>query len=186
MYRSGADLGEFDWYRWEDLRFPAQAINPVGMPGPASSTPEGLLNFDGFVDNAIAGFAQMPHGWREGSIVKPHMHLLVATSNPGTNSRWKFEYNRGNVNGAFDAVLGSYSTLATITIANPADVDLHVVADFGDISMAGFKASAGIMWKISRLANSDAADNDDSAWSLLEFDIHYQVQKTGTVAEYPS
>lgn len=184
MDRTGGHIGEFDWYRWEDLRFPAQGINPIGLPSPATLSPQGVLEFDGSVDNAIAGFAQMPHSWLEGSDIHPHIHLLVPASNPGKNSRWSFEYSRANIGSAFDAAYGSYNAPETITIANPADVDLHFVQAFSEISMAGMGPSAGIMWKISRLANSDGIDDDTGTWVLLEFDFHYRIKRTGTLAEF--
>lgn len=169
---------------WEDLRFPAQAINPAGIAAPPALVEQGTLEFDGTIDNVIAGFAQMPHGWRESSVVRPHIHLIAPTANPGKNSRWRFEYNRANVNGAFDAAYGSYSSLPTVTVANPDDEDLHFLVSFGDLSMTGMGPSAGILWKITRLANTDALDDDITPWALLEFDLHYQINRLGTTSEF--
>jgi len=44
--------------------------------------------------------------------------------------------------------------------------------------------SAVIMWRLSRLANSDAADNDTTTSVLLELDFHYRADAGGSVQEY--
>lgn len=186
MNHSGRGSAVFDWPRWDDLRFPAQGINPAGSPAPAGvDTATGALSFAGNKDNVIGGVAQMPHAWAPGTTVRPHIHLRFPTS-AVADTRWSFGYDRANVGEDFSNASGTYTALATITVANPQNVNRHVIAGFGDLSMAGFRESAIILWKISRLAQSDAADNDTNDCLLAEFDIHFQVQKTGTVAEYPA
>lgn len=180
------ELAEEWSFRWDDLRFPAQGINPPGAASdPTRSTTNGLLYFSGTADNVIAGVAQMPHAWAAGTTVVPHLHLIFPTS-ASANTRWKLEYNTGSVNGNFMHALGTYTTLATVTVANPANVLKHVIASFGDLTMTGHKESAIIVWKISRLANTDALDTDTNACVLTEFDLHYQVGKSGTIGEYPT
>lgn len=171
---------------WDDLRFPSQGINPVGLAAPATLDQYGGLSFSGTVDNAIAGVAQLPHAWKPASIVRPHIHLRFPTANAGKNTRWRFDYDIASVNGDFTNNHGTLTTLATITVANPNNVKKHVIGSFGDLSMSGFKESCIIHWMVFRLANSDAADDDTNAAVLLEFDIHWQRVKGGTVAEYPS
>jgi hypothetical protein len=41
------------------------------------------------------------------------------------------------------------------------------------------------MWRITRLASSDAADDDTNAIVLAEFDFHYQIEKAGTRSRTP-
>lgn len=178
------ELAEEWSFRWDDLRFPAQGINPPGAASdPTRSTTNGLLYFSGTADNIIAGVAQMPHAWAAGTTVVPHLHLLFVTSAVG-NTRWKFEYNVASVNGNFSAA--GYTAMTTITVANPQNVLKHVIASFGNLAMTGYTEGACIIWKITRLANTDALDTDTNACALLEFDIHYQVGKSGTISEYPT
>jgi hypothetical protein len=180
-------IAEWDTRRWDDLRFPSQGINPAGSPAPAGvDTDTGALSFAGNQDNVVGGIAQMPHSWWIGSTVKPHVHLRFPTSNAGKNTRWQFGYDVANVNENFANAIGTYTTLAAITVANPASTVKHVIAGLGDLSMAGKKESCIILWRLSRLAASDAADDDTNACLLLEFDIHFQIQKTGTIEEYPA
>lgn len=172
---------------WEDLRFPSQGINPAGSPSPAGvDTDTGALSFAGNQDNVVGGIAQMPHAWKVGSVVKPHIHLRFPTSDAGKNTRWQFGYDVASISGDFANAIGTYTALATVTVANPASTVKHVVAALGDLAMTGHKESAIILWRVSRLASSDAADDDTNACLLLEFDLHFQIEKAGTVPEYPA
>jgi hypothetical protein len=181
-----ADLMRTFLYRWDDLRFPAGGFNPTGSTAPPNvSTSTGLLEFSGVADNIIGGVAQMPHAWAPGTLIRPHIHLRFPTS-AAANTRWRFDYDVASVNDNFVNASGTYTTLATITVANPQNVLKHVVAEFGDLPMTNQRESAVIIWKITRLAASDAADTDANVCELLEFDIHYQIAKFGTVSEFPS
>jgi hypothetical protein len=169
---------------WDDLRFPAQAINPAGAASdPQRSTTTGLLEFSGSADNVIMGVAQMPHAWKYGTAISPHLHLRFPTST-ATNTRWKLEYDIADVNGNFTNASGTFTDGGTITIANPQNVNKHVIADFTDIVMTGYGLSTIVLWKISRLASSDAADTFTGLAQLLEFDIHYEIDKFGSDNEY--
>ena len=172
---------------WDDLRFPSSGLNPAGSTAPAIvNTTTGMLSFAGTADNIIGGIAQMPHAWKYASTVRPHLHLMFPTSNTGKNTRWKFEYNRGNANENFEHAFGTYTALPIITVANPAATAKQVLAAFGDLDMAGYRGSACILWRITRMAASDAADDDTNAAILLEFDIHYQIDKGGSDTEIPT
>jgi hypothetical protein len=171
---------------WDDLRFPAQGINPPGAASdPVVSTATGLLEFSGTADNIICGVAQMPHAWIPGTSIRPHMHLRFPTP-AAANTRWKLEYDVADSANPFVNNYGTYSNGGTITVANPADVKREVLSSFATLPMDGLSESAVIAWKITRLAATDAADTDTSAAVLLEFDIHYQANKIGTQSEIPS
>jgi hypothetical protein len=64
---------------WDDLRFPAQAINPAGAAeAPTVDQDEakfpGTLLFAGNKDASISGIAQCPHAWSRGTALRPHIH----------------------------------------------------------------------------------------------------------------
>lgn len=171
---------------WDDLRFPAQGINPPGAASdPTVSITTGLLEFSGSANNIICGVAQMPHSWARGTSVHPHLHLRFPTSQ-AANSRWKLEYDISDAQTPFVNNYGTYSDGGTITIENPQNVNREILSSFNPILMTNLKESAIVTWKISRLAASDGADTDTSAIVLLEFDIHYQNDKIGTSQEIPA
>lgn len=173
---------------WEDLRFPAQAINPPGGdadPGRNSST--GLLEFDKGKTETIAGVAQMPHSWKSGTNIEPHAHIMAdAATEPSTgktNVVLRFSYAIMDVGGTWDqATYTNVESVHTINaFVNSAPV--HQLADFGEIDMTGYKDSCCILWKVSRLG-ADGADTYDNDLILLEFDIHYRANTLGSLAEY--
>lgn len=185
----------FDWFvdlqrqflvRWDDLRFPAQGVNlPGAAADPARDPTTGLLVFSPLVDNVIAGVAQLPHAWLPGSDVRPHIHVRNPTAVAGQISRWVFAYDIANATENFSNAVGTYTALPVVSVVNPGNTATHQLASLGTLPMVGFRESAIILWQLSRLAGTDVLDNDGGI-TLLEFDIHYQVQKQGTVPEYPT
>jgi hypothetical protein len=166
---------------WDDLRFPAQGINPPGaVSDPAVNASTGLLEFSKSATNTIAGVAQMPHSWKAGTSLEPHIHWFGFTAPGGsTDVRWQLEYEVVEINGAWDGA--TYSNTLAVTAA--VTEDTHLYTELGEISMAGISSvSCMIFWKLSRLGGDPADDYDDVA-TLGEFDIHYQVDSLGSDQE---
>lgn len=180
---TGGDI-EYTHSFWDDLRFPATGFNPAGSTAPpAILTTNGLLSFAGNADNIIGGIAQMPHHWKEGTSISPHIHLVFPTA-ATANTRWLLEYNVANINADFTTDSVTYTSLPVITVANANNIARHVLAEFEDIPMTGKTMSCCVLWRLSRLAASDGADNDTNACSLLEFDLHYETDSPGSSLEY--
>jgi hypothetical protein len=170
---------------WDDLRFPSNAINPPGsVSAPTRNSTTALLEFSGNSDNIIAGIAQMPHSWLNGTDVHPHLHLRFPTANNLT-SRWQFEYDLADLTTDFTNSYGTYTLLGTVSAVNPNNTHQEVLVSFGSLPMVGFTESTLIAWRITRLANSDPLDNDPSDIVLLEFDIHFEVYRLGSPSEIP-
>jgi hypothetical protein len=68
-------------------------------------------------------------------------------------------------------------------VANPNDATASVIASFPDLDMTGYLISAGLAWRITRLAATDSADDDTSDVKLTDFDIHYQRDGDGSLQE---
>lgn len=171
---------------WDDLRFPASGFNPAGSTAPATvDTATGLLFFAGNADNIMGGVAQMPHAWASGTAIYPHLHLRFPTS-AAKNTRWKLEYDVAAIGANFTNNSGTYTNGGTITVTNPQNVKKHVLASFSSIDMANMVSSTVVLWRISRLASTDVLDDDTNDCLLIEFDIHYQVEKFGTPTQTPA
>jgi hypothetical protein len=169
---------------WDDLRFPAQGINPQGNVAPPtvdSSVFPGTLLFSPSAVNVVAGAAQMPHRWLAGSSIKPHIHWAKTSVNPN-DVAWEFCYSIANVGDVFPA----YS--AWMPCGNPVPhantLNKQCIAEWGSISMTGKRESCMVLWQIRR-NTADVVDTYADAARLLEFDLHYQVCKFGTELEYP-
>lgn len=169
---------------WDDMTFPSNGINPPGTAdAPTRSNTTGMLEFSGTLDNIIAGQVQFSHRRKNGTPVKPHLHVICPTASATAVSRWKLEINRGGGGLDFENNYGTWTTVGTISIANPNNVKQPVMMGWGEIDMTGRNESALIMWRITRLAGTDAADTDAMV-VLQDVDFHYQIDKLGSEDEY--
>jgi hypothetical protein len=183
--------GQVEWYshlfegdRWEDLRFPATAINPVGQSAPPTLNEDnGTLEFSATLVNTIAFQVQMPHAWREGSTIRPHLHARKKTEGAG-NIVWQFTYEFANVG---DVFTDSPTTLTSSTPAPLGQDDgsalKHLIWPFDDIDMTRMNVSCMALCTLSRLGN-DSGDTYAGVAQLLEFDIHHIVDSLGSEALY--
>lgn len=174
---------EGDATAWDDLRFPAQGINPVGLSAPpATDTADpymGSLLFDPATINVVAGIAQMPHNWKEGSAISPHIHW-TPTSTGGGNVVWRFSYMVANINEAFS---GSLTVMDPVIAAAGTDANAHLLTSFEpDIDMTGKTISCIVMWKLERVANDGTNDTYAADARLLELDFHYEIDSFGSNA----
>lgn len=170
---------------WDDLVFASNAINPLGgASDPPRSTVTGLLEFETNKDQVIAGAFEMPHLWVEESYIQPHLHLRCLASDLGHNSRWQLEYDRCNPTGEWESVYGSYAHSEIITVPNPGNVNKGIIAAWADIDMTGYKISAGVAWKITRLGSGDVLDNDAGSIALVFWDIHWQKNRLGSIGKF--
>lgn len=166
---------------WDDLRFPASGLNPPGpINAPTTNTDTGLLVFDNNATRVIAGLAQMPHSWIEGSTIEPHIHWVQPSSG---NVLWQLEYR---LMPAIGAAFPSEWVAVTSTDQRstyPGSGDWVQITKFPSIVMTGFGISSMVLFKLSRLGG-DALDTVANDIQLLEFDIHYQVDAPGSNFEF--
>jgi hypothetical protein len=170
---------------WYDLRFPVQGINPAGSAAAASvdqTTYPGTLLFPTTLDAHVAGIAQMPHAWLRGSAIKPHIHWAKTTADAGgLDVAWEFRYSIWEVGAT--ALSATDWGAGTLVVGDLTTAEKHNITSFSEITMTGYKESVVLWWEIRRnVANDTYGENA----RLLEFDIHYQVNKQGTFSEIPS
>jgi hypothetical protein len=171
--------------RWDDLRFPAQAINPAGaVEAPTVDQDQakfpGTLLFAGNKDASIGGIAQMPHSWARGTSLRPHIHWSKPVGSANAVD-WKFYYR---ICGWVGDVAGAWSSAVDGVLAagDPTVADAHLLTSFGDIPMTDLKESAIVAWRLDRLGVTDA---DNGVARLYEFDIHFLASQLGTITEIP-
>lgn len=174
---------------WDDLRFPAQGINPASAVDPPSvdnddpasvaTAVPGTLLFAGNVDNMIAGVAQLPHTWREGTAIYPHIHWAL-TAGSAAAVTWEL---RIRLLGDLGAASGSWAimTLDASKAVSSALANVHQITAWAPIDMAGKKVSTMVAWALYRRGSTDA--NNDLV-RLYELDFHYQVNSMGSDLEY--
>ena len=119
----------------------------------------------------------MPHSWKEGTSVHPHIHW-GPTSEGGGDVVWKFDYSVAAINGAFP----DFST-ESITVAARTTDAAHLVDEFTPVSMEGKTFSTMIKWRLSRVGG-DSGDDYDADAKLYEVDFHYKIDSVGSGQEY--
>ncbi len=167
---------------WEDLSFQATGINPLGAADAASfdtTTYPGTLLFVGNLANHIAGVAQMPHAWAEGTAVRPHIHWTKTVADPsGLAVDWQMRFAVVNLNSVVPAM--SAYVPGTLSVGDLTTAEKHNLTSFGDLAMTGCTVSACIVWELVRNGNTDAYN---SSARLLALDFHYQRNTSGSRIE---
>lgn len=166
---------------WEDLLFPAAAINPPGgASDPDYDATVGGWLFDATGTELLFIQAQLPHSWAR-TVLKPHVHWQKTTSAAG-NVLWRLEYRWARIGEAMD---GSWTTLDTTTaiVSDQDTADVHAISAFDEIPRTTEDISDMLLMKFSRIGG-DASDTYGADARLLEFDIHYQKNALGSEYEY--
>jgi len=170
--------------QWDDLRFPASAANPPGLTSdPDYDTTNGGWLFDASSVELLFFQVQMPHGWKEGSTIHPHVHWQKTTS-AGGDVYWQIEYKHAPIGEVMDV---AFTTLTvSSTVPGTPDNDTageHLISTFGDLDMSGKTLSDMLLVKLSRNAGG-GADTYGADARLLEFDIHYEINSHGSGREF--
>lgn len=170
---------------WDDLRFPASAINPPGGLNDADvDSDDGTFLFAAGATEVVAVVAQMPHGWVEGTALVPHVHWCKTTSAAG-DVVWQLEYRKYPIGGQGTTTWSVHSTIAS-TVGGTPDNDSaeeSLISSFGDFDMTGNTLSDIIIFRITRLG-PDGSDTYGADARLLEFDLHYQIDRIGSDNEF--
>ena len=173
--------------RWDDLRI-EPVVRGTGAKNPAFEVWLNGVYLYSF-DDATAGSekevwfqVQMPHSWKEGSTVEPHVHWTNKTAGTaGQVIRWGIEYTKAAIGGTFGATTTIYGTTIVgggdITVANE-----HLLTDFAGVDMTGDTLSTVIACRLFR-NSSNAADTYTGTAGLLYIDWHYEIDALGSKTE---
>ena len=173
---------------WEDLRFPASAIDPGVANAPEAVLVKSgddygslyTLEFNKSTEEEVYVWVQLPHSWKAGTAIRPHIHWINHNDTTG-NVRWGLEYSMANIGEFFPKVTTTIVALDACA-ANVGGEIMHQLTSFPEIDMTGMRLSCMIMMRLYRDAD-DAADTADDDVGLLEFDIHYLVDSLGSESE---
>lgn len=178
---------------WEDLRVAASATYASNSAPPVF---ERILN-DGKGSRGVMAFffedteesrkenevffeVQIPHQWRSGSGIRPHVHWVPTDNRTTGKVRWGLEYSWANINERL--------TNTTIIYGNSREIErgsagLHVITPLPEIDGSGKGISSMLLCRLFR--ESSHPDDTYGTWAgFLEFDFHYEVSSLGSREEY--
>ncbi|NCO64741.1 MAG: hypothetical protein GW810_09740 [Flavobacteriales bacterium] len=181
--------------RYEDLKVPVFSTSKDGTRPPAmyfyqdtsggsGAGSQGVFAywFDKSTEEEVYFMVQMPHKWKEGSDIYPHVHWSAKTNVGDTKVQWGLEYTWANVaslHGATTIITGN----TPITPVGTVDAYEHAITSLGTMSGSGKALSSMIICRIFRDAD-DASDTYGQDAGLFEIDFHYQVDSDGSREEY--
>lgn len=173
---------------WDDLRI-EPVVRSTGVKAPTFTSWAGGLYLYDFDDAVVASekevffTVQMPHGWKEGSAVEPHVHWLNKTAGTaGQVIRWGLEYSKAKIGATFSTTT---TTVYGTTIAGGGDITVaneHMLTDFASIDMTGDTISTVLICRLFR-NSSDAADTYAGTAGLLYIDWHVEINSMGSKTE---
>jgi hypothetical protein len=119
--------------------------------------------------------AQLPHSYKEGTDIHPHIHWCRTTNNAGTVI-WRLDYYWLNI----DDLIPALTQIDTGAIAAGPAAWQHIETDFPMIVGAGKTISSMLMCRIWRDPGTDSYADDAG---LLEIDFHIEVDSMGSRTE---
>jgi len=127
---------------------------------------------------------QLPHSWKEGTTIYPHVHWLPKVSKTG-NVEWNLDYSWQNYDPTTPLVFPSYTT-STVVATGPFVANTHRITSLTGgtgLDGSGKKISSILICRIWRNSSNSADTYTDDA-GLLSLDFHYQIDTVGSRAEY--
>lgn len=172
---------------WEDLRVSASIAKPgATAPSYKAFGPSGNLQalmFENGHHDEVFFEVQLPHAWKQGSKIYPHVHWSPIDTTAG-NVVWELEYSWANIDGTFGAP-GNMATDATAAGGTAWVHKLTKLKESGNdyIDGTGKTFSSMIMCRLHRNAGA-GSDTLAKDVALLEIDFHYEVDSFGSDEEY--
>ena len=170
---------------WDDLRTPVSAVKRLGLTDPdwaqieddgAGSVGVYILAFDDGAAEEVFFTLQMPHSYKEGTDLEPHIHWTPFTADTG-DVEWSLEYTIANINGTF----GNTTDVKCVD-AGDGTIAKHQVCAFATISGTGLTISHMILCRLYRDGGNGNDDFSGDA-GLLEFDLHFEKDTIGSRQE---
>lgn len=167
---------------FEDLRFPVASVSVTADPPSWDDTIGGWL-FPESGRKKVFYLIQLPHAWREGTILHPHVHWTKTVASAG-DVVWDFDFRWAPIGEVFDSSDTTISAFAVDSTTPDNDlVNEHLITPLPTISGTGKGISDMILAKLSR-DGDDTNDTYIEDCRLLEMDIHFERDSWGSDFEF--
>jgi hypothetical protein len=163
---------------WDDLFVVLNPSSQQFAPTYATYKSGKLLEFsdESTNEDRISFVTQMPHSYKIGSAVYPHLHWVGQDNTAGAVA-WKLEYTTATINGVF-----TVTTTSTTYAQNSSITDNHTITGLGTIP--GDRGISGVILGTLYRNSTNALDtyNGKNVY-LLQLDIHYEKDTLGSRTE---
>jgi hypothetical protein len=135
------------------------------------------------VNDEVHGEIQMPHRWKPGTTIYPHVHFALDNTAPGAsdNVRWGLSYSVGGGHGTVFPAPGA-EVFAEQSVGGDAAYTEYLLS-FPTISMSGKVESTMVVIMLRRVAATSNEYGDSVAF--LHCDFHCEINAMGTHQESP-
>ena len=177
---------------FEDLRVDGSRVANSGTSAPNWLPFVGNLYanlFSATAVNYVYFQVQMPHAWKAGSRIFPHVHWAPITSAPGTKRvYWELEYEWVNYQQPYGSpvTINGYLLAGESTPTRSLALLEHTITPLGTngIDGTGKTISSVLMCRLARRGDDDVIDNFTERAALLSVDFHYEIDSFGSGSEY--
>jgi len=177
---------------WDDLMFPGHSARSNASAPNLGNGIGGNANIYVYEFNGASTLeqvyfqVQLPHSWKEGTTLYPHVHFYPIDTNGGdTNNRvvrFTLEYTWANVNSAFGA--SSLIHLDSDPFVPNTSLYKHMICkNSTGIDATGKKISSMMACHLYR-DPTDVVDTFSSKVGFLQFDIHHHKDAIGSNQEF--
>jgi len=163
---------------WDDLVMPI-SITKLGASAPAWTSFFGNLSqytFD--VDDYVEGAVELLHGYKQGTNLEVHAHIVTQGAEASKEARYTFEYWVANMNAASTSTETLDSQDVALTNAN----GHHQYVDLGSIDGTSLQIGAIVCFMFKRVALADGGDPTSDPF-VVSVGIHIEHDTAGSRSE---
>jgi hypothetical protein len=179
---------------WDDERVPITSTKLGGSKDPgfekafASGASQGVFTyfFDPSSEEELYFPVQLPHCWKEGTNIHPHVHWFPKVSGTsGQKVGWGLEYTWADIGQKFSDTETIFGDQHVPTGDTTLEAGKHYLTPLGEINGSGYTLSSMLLCRIFRDATSSGStDNYAGDAGLMEVDFHIEKDRPGSREEY--
>ncbi len=173
---------------WDDLRVPLS----FGTKGSLATNWDVFLGetyldyFKATGTDALYFVVQLPHSWKEGTTIYPHIHWIPQADGAASANGvvWELEYTWANNGETFPATTKLTASTISPALSGNLVAKRHYITPLGSgITATGKQISSMLVCRIARLGDN-GSDTFAGTAGVLEIDFHYQLDTFGSRQEY--
>ena len=145
-----------------------------------------LWMFSASTEQEVYFCLQLPHSYKVGTPLYPHVHWTTVTGTPNNSSSkvvWGLEYALAPIGGTYPASTSIITNNQIIPSITPSGTSQHLITSFDTIPRTGLNISTILVMRLYRAAAS-SEDTFGNEAGFLGFDIHYEKDTDGSRTEF--